>query len=270
MEDTTNVPTKFYHEYKVSESSFELIKVADTQRNQEHYLLVKTTYSKLGTDSDGDSVIMTASMSVEAHYIFGSRLNLIGQLVSEMGASINGFGRSTRLTNGSVMIRVEDLKGLHIGTYLFYKIVNWAITHAPGYKITPISLSNCDAGEDNKDRRNAFYEHFGLVFDYRTENGVEKASGCSKAALTTDDLIRYQHWPNISVQHLHSGLKDLAHSVDRMRRSLFEAKRCVRMHVRDRNKKNRKLQILAICINWPLYIFFTLIGVIVGRGLGHL
>ncbi|WP_407278968.1 hypothetical protein U5817_22990 [Aromatoleum evansii] len=265
MNDATEGSVQFRHEYKVSESSFELIKVADTQQNRDHYLLIEMTNSKIATEVSGNNVIMAASMSAKAYYIFGSCPSFIGELVSDMAASVNGFDKSVRLTNGSVMIRIEDLKGLHIGTYLFYKIVNWVKTNAPGYRVIPISLSNVDASEKNKDRRNTFYENFGLKFEYLAENGVEKASGRSLAILTTDDLIPYQNWPNINVRHLHSGLKDLAFDVDRMRRSLFDAKRSIRSHVRDRKKKDDRLRTLARCINWPLYIFFAFAGIAMGK-----
>jgi hypothetical protein len=269
MSDSVDGTVRFRNEYETSDNSFELVEVEDKERKQTHHLLIELKSSKLGTKVSGESNVTSASISLDVHYIYGSRIDLIGEFVSCMGASICGFDKSTRLTNGSVMIRIECLKGIHIGTYLFYKIVNWAKINAPGYRIIPISLSSVDAGEKNRDRRNSFYENFGLRFEYLTENGVEKACGRSLATMTTDDLIPYQNWPNITVRHVHGGLRRLAHDIVRMRRSLADSTRRLREHGKRRRNKEGMLHLLAMCINWPMYFLFIVIGFTAGRYLGQ-
>lgn len=257
------------HEYKSSDISVEMIKVEDKERKEIHYLLVDLRCSKHRVDGPGVRAFYDASLKIDVRYIFGSRLSLIGSRISDMGASINGFDRSVKLTNGSVMIDIDALRGLHIGTYLFYKVVDWAKNNAPGFRIVPIGLSSVDAKPENRDRRNSFYEHFGLKFEYITEKGVEKSSGRSLATLTTDDLVAYQNWPNIKSERVYDGLEKLAYEVRRMRWSLTDARKGLRAEERRRRRKESKLGILARCINWPMYLMIAFLAFAAGKAIGH-
>lgn len=256
------------HEYESSDISLEVIKVEGKGRNDVHYLLVDVRRSKHQGDAGGIRTFYDASLTIKVHYIFGSRLDLIGEHVSTMGASITGHDKRVKLTNGSVMIHIEGLRGLHIGTYLFYKVVDWAKNNAPGYRIIPISLSNVDAGPKNKDRRNAFYENFGLKFEYIAANGIEKASGRSLETLTTDDLIAYQNWPNIKCEPLHHGLERLARKFDRMRTSLSNAHQGLRYQQRSQRRKESKLDMLTRRINWAMYLVIAFLAFHVGKAIG--
>lgn len=78
------------------------------------------------------------------------------------------------ITGGAVMLTGVP-RGAHIGTYLFDEIVRWA-KQWPKAQVRQISLSEVDADDVNRERRNSFYEQFGIVFDY--SNG--RCSGRSK------------------------------------------------------------------------------------------
>lgn len=69
------------------------------------------------------------------------------------------------LTGGAVMISHGDQRGLHLGTYFMNQIVSWA-RQWPDVMVNPIWVSGSDGYEENRERRNRFYEQFGLVFKY--------------------------------------------------------------------------------------------------------
>ncbi len=68
------------------------------------------------------------------------------------------------VTGGAVMLTGVP-RGAHIGTYLFDEVVRWA-KQWPNAEVRRISLSEVDGDDENRERRNAFYEQFGIEFDY--------------------------------------------------------------------------------------------------------
>jgi hypothetical protein len=69
------------------------------------------------------------------------------------------------LTGGGVMIPLNDHRGIHLGTYFMNQVVAWA-RQWPDVMVKPIHVSPVDGSEENRERRNRFYEQFGLVFRY--------------------------------------------------------------------------------------------------------
>ena len=69
------------------------------------------------------------------------------------------------LTGGSVMIPHVKHRGIHLGTYFMNQVVAWA-RQWPDVMVNPIYISPVDGYEENRERRNRFYEQFGLVFNY--------------------------------------------------------------------------------------------------------
>lgn len=252
-------------ELSTSESTLEVIKVSDSKRDKEHYILIETTISRLKHYTDKRTIFETASISCRASYIFGDHQSYIGKRVSDMGGKMNHYDQTIRLTNGSVMIDQEELRGLHIGTYLFHKIVTWAKSFDPNYKIIPISLSVVDASDANKDRRNTFYENFGLVFNYRVENGKKEASGHSIEMLTVKDLLTYQNWPNIESINKHEALRNLAQTIQRLKSSQSTLHMINRHHVKSKNKNERKIKMIAMWLNWPFYILIGIAAFTAGK-----
>lgn len=82
------------------------------------------------------------------------------------------------ITGGSVMLANPSAvpRGAHIGTYLLDEVVRWA-KQWPNAQVKRISLSDIDAEDANRERRNRFYEQFGIEFDYADER---RRSGCSR------------------------------------------------------------------------------------------
>jgi len=102
-------------------------------------------------------------------------------------------------SSGYVIVEMERLKGHRLGTYLMNEIVTWA-KRWPEASILPISLLEGQAYEGNKERRNRFYEQFGIEFDYVDH---DKAAGKSKSMYAAQ-LVNINSWTaNIRELDLH-------------------------------------------------------------------
>lgn len=80
---------------------------------------------------------------------------------------------------GAVFLDLQGLQGLGIGTYLMNEIVTW-VQQWPNAVVRPVELLEGQSQDENKARRNRFYEQFGLVFDYRD---LEHRTGISRPML---------------------------------------------------------------------------------------
>src|SRR5205085_300868 len=72
---------------------------------------------------------------------------------------------SVSLVKGALFLDPQGLRGQRIGAYLMNEIVTWA-QQWPEAVVAPIKLRSGQAEEENRTRRNRFYERFGLVFGY--------------------------------------------------------------------------------------------------------
>lgn len=86
------------------------------------------------------------------------------------GSYSRGYGESddsVSLVGGALFLDPDELRGQRVGTYLMNEIVTWT-QQWPDAKVRPIELLSGQAeDEENRARRNRFYERFGLVFTYR-------------------------------------------------------------------------------------------------------
>ncbi|WGS50112.1 hypothetical protein LFL96_00965 [Paraburkholderia sp. D15] len=112
------------------------------------------------------------------------------------GGYSRGFGdgsvislTSESTAKGAVFLDLPGLKGHRIGTYLMNEIVTWAKQWADA-RVLSVELLAGQADEENKSRRNRFYEQFGLVFDYRDP---DRREGLSKPMLAAE-LIKVDTW----------------------------------------------------------------------------
>ncbi|MDY0977726.1 hypothetical protein SOM61_22445 [Massilia sp. CFBP9012] len=85
------------------------------------------------------------------------------------------------VSNGAVFLDLPGLEGLRIGTYLMNEIVVWA-KQWPEAAIRPVTLLAAQGHDDNRDRRNRFYEQFGLIFDY---SDADRRAGQSRPMLAS-------------------------------------------------------------------------------------
>lgn len=105
---------------------------------------------------------------------------------------------SESLTRGAVFLDLPGLEGQRIGTYLMNEIVSW-VKRWPDAEVRSVKLLEDQADPDNKNRRNRFYEQFGLVFDY---TDASKAVGVSRSMFARD-LRQVETWKeNIAERHL--------------------------------------------------------------------
>jgi GNAT superfamily N-acetyltransferase len=134
-----------------------------------------------------DSSIYEASITLSYEVIGPRNLN------DEFGRGSFG-GRYSRsydgsatvsLIAGAVFLDPPKLRGQRVGTYLMSEIVAWA-KQWPDAVVLPIELVEGQAQGENKDRRNRFYERYGLVFEYCDETrqeGISKPTPISSLTL---------------------------------------------------------------------------------------
>ena len=101
---------------------------------------------------------------------------------SYFSSEIGGEEPTICLTNEDVILRDISYRGRRLGTWAMNQIVLWA-KQWPDARVRPIRLSGTDALDvKNKIRRNKFYEHHGIKFDYYNQ---EKEAGKSEAMLSS-------------------------------------------------------------------------------------
>jgi len=114
---------------------------------------------------------------------------------------------SVSLVKGALFLDPQGLRGQRIGTYLMNEIVTWA-QQWPEAVVAPIKLLSGQAEEENRTRRNRFYERFGLVFGY---SDPEHREGVS-APLPVRELKSVSSWEaNIRERDPREYLAELLH-----------------------------------------------------------
>ena len=245
--DQQPIQLTFLTERKNSDIEIIQVKDARTPIEATHYILIETQSHQIVRTGRHQKII-DASIKVRATYLSGEWGCESGTLICEMGGDASSS--RVRLTNGLVTIH-ESMRGLHIGSYLFYKIVFWAKQLDPSTKIAPITLLSSDAYHPNKKRRNDFYSNSGIKFDWHDEN---QSAGISDPKLTVSDLTPHAHWPNITCDsRLHSldeALKQRALLKDRVRK----LRHLNRYYRREFENTHARLKQIATLLNKPLYI----------------
>ncbi|PPD55409.1 MAG: hypothetical protein CTY12_01135 [Methylotenera sp.] len=115
--------------------------------------------------------------------------------------------------NGAIFLDLQGLYGQRIGTYLMNEIVLWA-KQWPDADVNPIRLSSGQAAPDNKERRNRFYEGFGLEFIY---SDLDKEEGMSKPIKVNElkDNLKWQK--NITVVEIIPFIENLMNDLNRQK-----------------------------------------------------
>ena len=138
-----------------------------------------------------DGSVYRASVHIEFEGI-GSPY---GPLINGKGSFSGGFERnftlgmivsltSTSCGEGSIFIEPTELQGHLVGTYFMNLIVGWA-KQWPEAEVQKIKLVPEQPSKPNKDRRNRFYEQFGLVFDYADPDHLAGVSRPMLASMLT-------------------------------------------------------------------------------------
>ncbi len=106
------------------------------------------------------------------------------------------FTQRIERNNLTLRTRIKRLVGLNklevygIGSFFMNEIVKW-VKQWPESNVKPIALTDGLATPDNKERRDRFYEKFGLEFEY---SSPERASGYSRVMLARD-LVSFDSPP---------------------------------------------------------------------------
>lgn len=90
-----------------------------------------------------------------------------GQFNGSFSRALNAVSlTSSSMAKGAVFLDLPGLHGQRIGTYLMNEVVQW-VQQWPEAEVNSIELLGGQATGDNKERRNWFYEQFGLSFEYQ-------------------------------------------------------------------------------------------------------
>lgn len=250
-------------------SGFEVLAVTDPHHASPHYLLVEWESERHQSIRPAESRYLVSRIEVRAWYLYGPNVGRIGRLVTRMGGDLQ-WADNVRLTNGEVMIKLPELQGLHIGTYVFSRIVAWAKTLDQDIHIQPIRLAVGDARDErNRQRRNRFYENFGLRFAYHEKEEIPHAEGMSLASLQLRDLVPYENWPNIRPTHSLDAFKELAHAFRVNQQKLRQSYRLALYYRRKANRIDEILSRIArrsrSLLRLPVWTAIAFIGYQVGR-----
>ena len=243
--------------------------MTDPKYMKPHHLLVETTITSFRAIRSGVEYFHQSKIDILVRYLYGPQVESIGHIVSHMGGETLQRG-TVKLASYDVMVKIINLRGLHIGTYVFNKIVTWAKKLGEELLVHPVWLSPVDArDEKSRDSRNGFYRKFGLKFNFREANGIANADGTSLSTLTVRDLIADEHWPNIQRLHRLDGFRELAEAFHVARRKQRENFHLYTLNRRRADRFEKKVAIvtryLHMTINLPLYAIVAFLAFSVGR-----
>jgi hypothetical protein len=245
----------------------EMLRIEDPKfPGEPHYLVAHTRVQ--GTRYEGEKkVSYCGKFGVQVEYFFGPLQRQVGKAVTSMGGE-SSWNDSVRLSNGEVMIRCEELRGLGLGGFLFNRIVRWAKHADPQSAIVPLWLSGVD-GESkiNRDRRNRLYRRFGLRLNFLS---VDEVEGRSASDMKVGELIDWpdQEWPKIRSSNWNQGWHELVGQYQMTRRELRQSRRVARMYRLKVNRIEGHIKTcmahLRVAVSWPLAVVFGVAGFILG------
>lgn len=172
-----------------------------------------------------DNTVYKASIRLSYKRV-GSKRSLKKPSAGYFAASYSRISNGVSLTKGAVFLDLRGLHGQRIGTYLMNEIIRWA-KQWPTASVNSIELLVGQADEENKERRNWFYEQFGLAFDY---TDPEHCAGKSRPMLV-EALVNVETWKqNISELHLTDYVADVLHEKEEALEDLRRSnKRCAQL-----------------------------------------
>lgn len=131
--------------------------------------------------------------------------------------SYSCFSQSVSITGSVVFLDPEELRGYRIGTYLMSQIVSW-VQRWPDAEVRDVELMIGQADDENKLRRNRFYEQFGLVFDYSDgENKLGRSRPMLARQLTPVDTWQKNITERLVTDYLADLLQSQARTVMALR-----------------------------------------------------
>ncbi|PLY35745.1 GNAT family N-acetyltransferase [Pectobacterium versatile] len=145
--------------------------------------IVETVYNDPETDPiqdfyDEDRITIYFERITGAN---NSRFYFTASHTYRKSPSLENLKEIISLTGGSIDVDNKLYRGQRIGTWMMNEIVKWA-KQWPDAKVLPITLGYGQADKENKERRNWFYEQFGIEFDYHNDQNEAGQSQSMKAA----------------------------------------------------------------------------------------
>jgi GNAT superfamily N-acetyltransferase len=154
--------------------------------------------------------ILLSYQTIEPKHSIRSRVS--GSFCGSYSRGFRDGESSVSLVGGALFFDPAELRGQRIGTYLMNEIVTWA-QQWPEATVKPVELLPGQAEEENRARRNRFYERFGLVFVYRDPDHL---AGVSKP-MPVKELTRVTSWEaNIRERDPRECLAELLYERERM------------------------------------------------------
>lgn len=140
-------------------------------------------------------------LDVEAIYEDGSMIHLKGDQVAAMSAQYEEPALGNRgqvnfgdLKSDRVDIATEKLRGMGLGSAMFCELVA-TLRELPPVPVATFYLSEEDASDENRERRNQFYERFGISFNFFLDDryGGESVD-MSSSELIAAEPSNHQGW----------------------------------------------------------------------------
>ncbi|TAM55195.1 MAG: hypothetical protein EPN57_04125 [Paraburkholderia sp.] len=242
--------------------AWRLFLVRDEKRDRHHMLLV-------GVQESGETG--RERMDLVAYCVDTDRFgdSNAREEVCEMSAH-RSFG--VTLTNGFVVVEQESLRSLNIGSLCFNEIVKWARRVAPDDSVMPIRLLASHVGSygrNNLERRHRFYQRFGLVFEFESEEAHPLASGESKE-LMGRELVSHSmtKFPNIVEIDLLPVLQCLTMKQEELEDEAQGLKHSVARLLDERQRRSEVVSRVARLFRWPALCIAFSVGAILARP-GH-
>lgn len=142
------------------------------------------------------------------------------------------------LTGGAIFLDLVGYEGLHIGTFMMNEIVQWAMLW-PKAPVAIIKLMEAQARtEDEKIRRNKFYENFGIHFAY--DDPPHNTTGKSLPMLAGELKTNFSWEENISVHTVLDTLLELKTQNEQLTSDLQGAKTGIRFLRTELEKMERR------------------------------
>ena len=177
------------------------------------WLFVQREESYRRDESDGQMYEASISLSyqtIERKHSFRSPVS--GSFDASYSRGFLEGEASVSLVDGALFFDPIELRGQRIGTYLMNEIVLWA-QQWPEARVRSIKLLSGQAQDDNRARRNRFYERFGLKFAY---SDPEHEEGVSKP-MPVKELTPVTSWEaNIRERDPREYLAELLYERERM------------------------------------------------------
>ena len=156
---------------------------------------------------------------------------------------------------GAVFLDLNGFEGQRIGTYLMNEIVMW-VQRWPDADVNSVALLSGQGADDNRERRNRFWEQFGLEFDY---SDLVRQAGHSRAMLVKE-LTPTEAWKqNITERRMQDYLADVLYAEQRAVSELDRLTNALHRRVAEIKKAEDKP------IRWVLKtLYFKYGGIMVG------